>query len=96
MSSGVPSKAMKTDGTHRVPPRSLRTTKAGLEGSQAVYPRASKVDLTLPQGKLDASGSPWISSKALKDSSGVPSPSTVRNAMCFSAVISFRGWNQWA
>ena len=31
-------------------------------GSQAVYPLASKVHLSPPDGKLEASGSPFISS----------------------------------
>ena len=59
--------------------------KAGEEGSQAAYPRASKVLRIPPWGKLEASGSLLIS-RAPVNSSIQPSPETDRNESCFSAV----------
>src|SRR5687767_7866077 len=48
-----------------------------------------------PEGKLDASGSLWMSWAPLKRSMGRPSSSKVRKASCFSAVRPVWGWNQW-
>jgi hypothetical protein len=48
-----------------------------------------------PEGKLEASGSLWISWAPLKRSMGWPSSSKVRNESCFSAVRPVCGWNQW-
>ena len=48
-----------------------------------------------PDGKLDASGSLWMSWAPLKRSIGWPSSSKVRKASCFSAVRPVWGWNQW-
>ncbi len=48
-----------------------------------------------PDGKLDASGSLWMSWAPLKRSMGSPSSSKVRKASCFSAVSPVWGWNQW-
>ena len=48
-----------------------------------------------PDGKLDASGSDWMSCEPEKRSIGVPSLSMWRNASCFSAVAPVSGWNQW-
>ena len=48
-----------------------------------------------PDGKLDASGSLWMSCAPLKRSIGRPSSSKVRKASCFSAVRPVWGWNQW-
>ena len=48
-----------------------------------------------PEGKLDASGSLWMSWAPLKRSMGAPSSSKVRKASCFSAVRPVWGWNQW-
>ena len=59
--------------------------KAGEEGSQAVYPRASKVARNPPLGKEEASGSCWISVSASNCSIGVPSPFMVKKESCFSA-----------
>jgi hypothetical protein len=59
--------------------------KAGDEGSQAVYPRASKVALNPPLGKEDASGSCCINAPPSNSSMGVPSPFNVKNESCFSA-----------
>src|SRR5688572_25163566 len=86
---------MNTDGTQRVFPLGPSTMKIGLEGSHAVYPRASNVVRMPPEGKLDASGSLWMSWAPLKRSMGRPSSSKVRKASCFSAVRPVWGWNQW-
>ena len=48
-----------------------------------------------PEGKLDASGSPWMSWLPLNFSIALPSPATERKASCFSAVMPVSGWNQW-
>jgi hypothetical protein len=48
-----------------------------------------------PDGKLEASGSLWMSWAPLKRSMGRPSSSKVRKASCFSAVSPVCGWNQW-
>ena len=62
-------------------------------GSQAVYPLASKVARIPPDGKLDASGSPLISS--LPENSIITlSPTGEIKLSCFSAVMPVIGWNQ--
>ena len=81
---------MKTVGILNV----LSIIKAGDEGSQAVYPRASKVFLIPPLGKEEASGSCWERAEAEKDSTTPPYWFGVINASCFSAVPPVRGWNQ--
>src|SRR5262245_41016191 len=86
---------MKTDGTHHVFPLGPSTMKIGLDGSHAVYPRASNVVRIPPEGKLEASGSLWMSCAPLKRSMGEPCSSKVRKASCFSAVSPVWGWNQW-
>ena len=48
-----------------------------------------------PDGKLEASGSLWMSCAPQKRSMGWPSSSKVRKASCFSAVSPVCGWNQW-
>ena len=48
-----------------------------------------------PFGKLEASGSCWISSFPSNSSSTPPLPSCSMKASCFSAVPSVKGWNQW-
>lgn len=48
-----------------------------------------------PEGKLDASGSPWMSWLPESFSMTPASPSGERNASCFSAVMPVSGWNQW-
>ena len=48
-----------------------------------------------PDGKLEASGSLWMSCAPLNRSMGRPSSSKVRKASCFSAVSPVWGWNQW-
>ena len=59
---------------------------AGEVGSQAVYPLASKVARKPPEGKLDASGSPFISSLPEKSIAISPSPIGEMKLSCFSAV----------
>ncbi len=77
------------------------TTKAGDVGSHAVYPRASNVARRPPEGKDDASGSPWISSFPENWAMAPPPPrfpsaeSGQTKDSCFSAVAPVRGWNQW-
>ena len=61
---------MKTVGMQSVSPR----TNAEDEGSQAVYPRASKVFLSPPEGNEDASGSCWHSSFPVNSSRLSPLP----------------------
>ena len=73
--------------------RSLR--KAGEVQSQAVYPRASKVERRPPDGKEDASGSPRISSLPENSSRIFPSEVGLMKESCFSAVMPVSGWNQW-
>src|SRR6185312_17060712 len=85
---------MKTDGMHRVRAPVDSTMKTGLAGFQAVYPRASHVARSPPDGKLDASGSLWINCSPVNDSMGWRSSSNDRNASCFSAVRPVCGWNQ--
>ena len=62
--------------------------------SHAVYPLASKVALSPPDGKEDASGSPLINS--LPENSIITCPSSVgqMKLSCFSAVMPVSGWNQ--
>src|SRR3989338_9337117 len=67
---------------------------AGLVGSHPVYPRASKVGRNPPEGKLEASGSPWINPAPENSKRTPPSPSGARNESCFSAVKPVKGWNQ--
>ncbi len=69
--------------------------KAYEVGSHAVYPLASKVALSPPDGKLEASGSPFISSFPLNSMITVPSGWADMKLSCFSAVMPVRGWNQW-
>ncbi len=61
--------------------------KAYEVGSHAVYPRASKVARRPPDGKLDASGSPCISSLPENSIITVPSDFGEIKLSCFSAVI---------
>src|SRR5262245_51452377 len=49
-------------GMTSVTPLGLTSSQGGEVGSHAVYPRASKVERMPPDGKLEASGSPLISS----------------------------------
>ena len=59
-----------------------------------VYPLASKVARSPPEGKLDASGSPRTSSLPENSMIILPSLSGAMKLSCFSAVIPVIGWNQ--
>ncbi len=61
LSNASPEYEMNTDGMHSTEPMPRFNMNAGLDGSHAVYPRASNVDRMPPDGKLDASGSPCTS-----------------------------------
>ena len=63
-------------------------------GSHAVYPLASNVALRPPDGKLEASGSPWISSFPENSIIIFPFLSGEIKLSCFSAVMPVIGWNQ--
>ena len=77
-----------------VAPFECRLMKAGLVGSQAVYPRASNVERIPPDGNEDASGSPTM--RFLPEKSMIGSPSfSSRKESCFSAVEPVIGRNQW-
>ena len=65
--------------------------KTGDVGSQAEYPRASKVLRMPPEGKLEASGSCCTSSLPENCSIIPPLPSCSMKASCFSAVPSLSG-----
>ena len=67
---------------------------AGDEGSQAVYPLASNVALSPPEGKLEASGSPFTSSFPENSMMILPSSVGEMKLSCFSAVRPVIGWNQ--
>src|SRR5580692_4085584 len=62
VSSECPVQLRNADGMTRVVPFCPTSSHGGLVGSHAVYPRASNVDRMPPDGKLDASGSPLMSS----------------------------------
>ncbi len=47
-----------------------------------------------PDGKLEASGSPLMSSLPLNSVTALPSAVGARKESCFSAVMPVRGWNQ--
>ena len=66
-------------------------TNAGDEGSQAVYPRASKVFRIPPFGNEEASGSCCTSISPSKRSIAFPGPIGFKNASCFSAVAPVKG-----
>jgi hypothetical protein len=67
----------------------------GLDGSQAVYPRASNVARSPPDGNELASGSPLTSSLPENSAMAVPSPLGAMKLSCFSAVMPVIGWNWW-
>ena len=63
-------------------------------GSHAVYPRASNVALSPPDGNEEASGSPLISSFPENSIRTPPSGEGDMKLSCFSAVTPVSGWNQ--
>ena len=78
-----------------VAPAASCLTNAGDVQSHAVYPLASKVALSPPDGKDDASGSPLISSFPEKLINTFPfGIGAVIKESCFSAVTPVNGWNQ--
>ena len=78
-------------GMHNVLPLPISIINGGDDGSHAVYPRASKVALSPPDGKEEASGSCCIKAAPSNSSIGVPSPFNVKNESCFSADKSVNG-----
>src|SRR4029079_8520536 len=94
LSSASPVQLTNAVGMTRVAPCDDIRSHGGLVGSHAVYPRASKVDRMPPEGKLDASGSPLISSLPANSATARPSLVGDRNESCFSAVMPVIGWNQ--
>ena len=48
-----------------------------------------------PEGKDEASGSPWISSLPLNSAIHLPSRFGSKKESCFSAVRPVIGWNKW-
>jgi len=78
---------------HRTALVELLLMNAGVVGSHAVYPLASKVALIPPEGKLEASGSPLMSDFPEKSIITPPSKSGSINESCFSAVEPVSGWN---
>src|SRR4029077_5376049 len=95
LSSASPVQEQNAVGIQRVVPLGLSMMNAGLVGSQAVYPRASKVVRMPPDGKLEASGSPRTSSLPVNSAIAEPPSVGTRNESCFSAVSPVIGWNQW-
>src|SRR5829696_10545769 len=82
-------------GMTRVAPFGASMMYGGLDGSQAVYPRASNVARSPPDGNELASGSPLTSSLPENSAMAVPSPFGEMKLSCFSAVIPVIGWNWW-
>ena len=66
---------------------SVSLIKAYDVGSHAVYPRASNVARSPPDGKLEASGSPFTSSLPENSKITLPSCTGEIKLSCFSAVI---------
>ena len=69
--------------------------KAYDEGSQAVYPLALQVSRKPPDGKDEASDSPFISSLPENSITTLSPPMGEMKESCFSAVTLVSGWNQW-
>src|SRR3954466_15160396 len=94
LSSASPVHDVNAVGMQSSAPFGFSRMKAGEEGSQAVYPRASKVERMPPDGNEEASGSPWMSSLPENSAIALPSPVGPKNESCFSAVEFVSGWNQ--
>ncbi len=94
LSSASPVQLRNAVGITSVTDLPVFSSHGGLVGSHAVYPRASNVERIPPDGKLDASGSPWMSSLPENSDTALPSPLGDRNESCFSAVMPVSGWNQ--
>ena len=95
LSRASPVYEQKAVGMHSVTPEASSRKNAGDVQSHAVYPLASNVALSPPEGKDDASGSPFISSLPENSIITLPLSATARNESCFSAVTPVMGWNQW-
>ena len=66
--------------------------KAGDDGSQPVYPRASKVERIPPLGNEDASGSCCTKAEPLNFSTAFPLLKSIsKKESCFSAVVPVNG-----
>ena len=89
-SSASPPYEQKAVGMQRV----LPLINAYDVGSHAVYPLASNVARSPPEGKDDASGSPLMSSLPENSMITLPSGAGEMKLSCFSAVIPVSGWNQ--
>ena len=85
---------MKAEGMQSVREPGDSMMNTGEAGFHAVYPRASHVARSPPDGKLEASGSLWISWSPVNCSMATFCSSKFRNASCFSAVSPVCGWNQ--
>src|SRR3990167_5109474 len=94
LSSASPFQPTKYVGMHSVAALGPSLMNAGLVGSHPVYPRASNVGRRPPEGKLEASGSPWINSLPENSKTTPPSLSGDMKESCFSAVNPVKGWNQ--
>ena len=82
-------------GMQRITPVASSFKNAGEVISHAVYPLASKVARSPPEGKEEASGSPLISSFPENSIIILPlSSGCDTKESCFSAVIPVSGWNQ--
>ena len=76
-------------------PVALLFTNAGDVQSQAVYPLASNVARSPPEGNEEASGSPLINYLPENSIRTFPLSSGAEiNESCFSAVTPVSGWNQ--
>jgi len=94
LSRAMPVYAQNALGMKRVTFSPSSLMKTGLVQSQAVYPRASKVARSPPEGKDEASGSPWYSSLPLNSMTTPPPAVGEMKESCFSAVRPVMGWNQ--
>ena len=94
LSSASPVQLTNAVGITSVEPFGFTSSHGGLVGSQAVYPRASNVLRIPPDGKLEASGSPLISSLPRNSATALPPPFGLKKLSCFSAVMPVSGWNQ--
>ncbi len=91
LSSASPVQDMNTLGIISVAPLGVCMIKAGLVGSQAVYPRAALVMRRLPLGKDEPSGSPLMSRLPVNSVIALPSEFVMMNPSCFSAVMLVSG-----
>ena len=71
------------------------STKAGEVGSHAVYPRASNVARSPPEGKLEASLSPLASILPEKFKIGSPCFTPSIKLSCLPLPVPVMGLNQW-